>query len=384
MFSLFACKHPKENINHKEFLESQTFSAKEYVLSLFKTHDIVILCERHHNEVEQYNLILEIVSDPYFIQNVGAIYTEVGTISISKKVNDFLESSGLDSTQINHKIVYLYQNAEFDALFASHNFPWLLSKLYQLNQGKDKKVNLYPCEVAWEWNKCLTPEYMAYVDSTDMEVRDSIMAMNFISQFENTQKTRNGKKKALVIMNFRHGFTHDTHYTDTIMRHNTGRFLKEKYKNNLASILIVGLGHPNSWSEYTVLQNGKWDYLFESTKKTNIGFNIQNTPFGRDTFDMTPLGWKVDKFLYQDIFTGIVYYKKLDEHIIITSYPGLMTKDFEEEFRRRWRIMDLSSGDKPDEKYIQEVINFYYKVDTTQYSDLKKYRTKIDKWKNGL
>lgn len=378
--SLLACTNKPEDISHQEFLKKQNLSAKDYVISLFEEHDVVMLCERHHNEIEQYNLIYDIVSDPYFIENVGAIYTEVGTITISDRVNVFLESSGLDSAQINKNIVEIYRDADIDALFASHSFPWLMSGLYKLNQSNQKKLNLYPCDVAWDWHKCLTPDYMTRVDTADMQVRDSLMAMNFISQYANTQKPRNGKKKALVIMNFRHGFTKDTHYNDSIMRRNTGRFLKEKYGDNLASVLITGLGHPNNWREYTVLQNGKWDHSFESTNKTNVGFNIKGSPFGKDTFDITPLGWKKDSLLFQDVFTGLVYYKKLHEHTIVTSYPGLMAKDFEEEFRRRWRIMDLSCGEEPDEDFIQEIIDFYYKVDTSQYGDLEKYRAKIDAW----
>jgi hypothetical protein len=380
LLALFSCRNTGKDITHKDFLESQKLSAKEYVISLFKNHDIVMLCERHHNEVEQYNMIYDIVSDPYFVKNVGAVYTEVGTITIADRVGRFLARSGLDSAQINKQIVDIYRDADIDALFASHNFPWLLSKVYKLNQSVENKINVYPCDVAWDWHKCLTPDYMARVDSTDMEVRDSLMAMNFVYQFENVQKPRIGKKKALIIMNFRHSFTKDTHYTDSVMRHNAGRFLKERYKDDLASVLITGLGYPNNWQEYTVLQNGKWDYLFESTNKTDVGFNIGGTPFGKDTFDMVPLGWKADRLLYQDVFTGLVYYKKLDGHKIVTSYPGLMSKDFEPEFRRRWRIMDLSGGDEPDEKVIQEVIDFYYKVDTSRYYDLGKYRDQIDKY----
>lgn len=371
-----------KDISHIEFLKGQNLSAKEYVLGLFEKHDIVMLCERHHKETEQYNLIYDIVSDPYFVKNVGAIYAEVGTVTISDRINQFLESSGLDSAQVRDKAIDIYRDSNYDALFAAQSFPWLLMKLYYLNQSNEDKVNKYPCDVAWDWQKCQTPDYMARVDSTDMEVRDSLMAMNFISQYTNVQKPRNGKKKALLIMNFRHGFTKDTHYTDSIMRRNTGRFLKEKYKDALAAVHLTGLGHPNNWKEYTVLQKGKWDYSFESTNKNDIGFNIKGSPFGKDTFDMVPLGWKKDKLRYQDVFTGLVRYKKIEEHTIITSYPGLMTKDFEPEFRRRWRIMDLSCGEEPDEKFIQEIIDFYYNVDTSRYYHLEKHRAKIDSWKN--
>ena len=46
--------------------------------------------------------------------------------------------------------------------------------------------------------------------------------------------------------------------------------------------------------------------------------------------------------------------------------------------------MDLSCGEEPDEDFIQEIIDFYYKVDTSRYGDIEKYRIKIEKWENGL
>lgn len=53
------------------------------MLSLFKTHDIVIICERDHRDITQYELYLDIISDPYFTSNVGVLFTEVGTRSLN-------------------------------------------------------------------------------------------------------------------------------------------------------------------------------------------------------------------------------------------------------------------------------------------------------------
>ena len=39
------------------FLETQNTSAKDYVLELFKKFDVVVLCERNHGEMTQYDLI---------------------------------------------------------------------------------------------------------------------------------------------------------------------------------------------------------------------------------------------------------------------------------------------------------------------------------------
>ena len=56
------------------FLENNNFlSAKDYILSKFETYDIVIISERHHADMTQYEVILDVVKDNRFN---GNIYTE--------------------------------------------------------------------------------------------------------------------------------------------------------------------------------------------------------------------------------------------------------------------------------------------------------------------
>ena len=45
------------------FLQEDHVSAKDYILGLFSQYDIVILCERDHREMTQYELILDILAD---------------------------------------------------------------------------------------------------------------------------------------------------------------------------------------------------------------------------------------------------------------------------------------------------------------------------------
>ena len=52
---------------------------------------------------------------------------------------------------------------------------------------------------------------------------------------------------------------------------------------------------------------GKWETAFRLTDYRPVGFNLQNTPFGNEQFDMYALKKKVQqKVRYQDIFTGII------------------------------------------------------------------------------
>ena len=87
-----------------DFLEKvEEKSAKDYILQQFKKHDIVVLCERDHSEISQYELIKEIISDDYFKENVKNIFTEIGVINLQPEITEFLKTRDLDSIFVEKK-----------------------------------------------------------------------------------------------------------------------------------------------------------------------------------------------------------------------------------------------------------------------------------------
>ncbi|PXV68069.1 hypothetical protein CLV62_102100 [Dysgonomonas alginatilytica] len=362
-----------------KFITEQKTSAKDYIIKLFKEKDIVVFSERNHAEVEQYNLLLDVIKDPYFIKNVGAIYLEVCCVNNSSPINNFLVHEGYDTIQAYKETTKLYQLGNTMHLWNCYSYPWLIYNLYNLNQNlpNKNKIHLYGCDIEFDWANYKTPEEYATIDPI-LAVRDSLMAQNFIEQYTNIQTYRNGKKKALVIMNSRHGYLKDTHRTETEIRKNTGRYLYDKYKNRIASVFIMSPGHPNGWDKYELIKNGKWDAIFELTGKTNMGFDLKNTPFGKEKFDWTPEGWTLDKYRYEDVFTGIVYYKPLEEHILKRGWENSITDDFKPEFIRRMKIMDF------DDEEIENEVKIEKTVRSQQYHNIVEFRNEIDSWKEEL
>jgi hypothetical protein len=375
---LSSCNNKKDD-NIISFVQKQRQTAKDYIISLYEKYDIVILMERDHAEFTEYNLFMDVISDPYFIENVGAVYTEVGVTNLTPKLNSFFNEQGLDSIQINKKVNDLYHQADYNHLWFAYSYPWLITELYKLNSKLDKKVHLYPCDLAFDWNNCKTEEeYDRFDGGDDFNYRDSLMANNFIRQYQNIQETHNGKKRALVIMNTRHAYLKNTHYSKEDPRRNFGAYLKNEFGDKVSSVCILGLAHPENWKEYSVVKDGYWDYCFESNNKTDIGFSLNNTPFGKEKFDLIPVGWSIDSLLYQDVFTGLVFYKPIQKHLLKKGWDNTIDNDFKAEFIRRCNFMGL------DNEEIKQEIDFFNTVKTSKYDNLEKNREKIDKWKNCL
>ena len=283
---------------------------------------------------------------------------------------------GYGSNQAYKKTTELYQLGSYDHLWNCHSYPWLIYKLYNLNQTlkKDTKIQLYGCDIEFDWNNNKTEEEYTAIDPI-LNMRDSLMADNFIKQYTQVQKSRNGKKKALVIMNSRHGFLKDICYSETSVRNNTGRYLYDKYKDRVASVFMMSPGHPNSMDEYTVIKDGKWDAYFELSGKTDVGFNLRNTPFGQSEFDYRPI---IKKHNYEDIYTGLVFYKPIETHLLKRGWKNAITDDFKPELVRRMKIMGFDDDEIKHELKIENTER------SEQYPDVDKMRKKIDGWKDQL
>ncbi|RXK83594.1 hypothetical protein [Filimonas effusa] len=321
------------------FLKTQHTSAKDYILGLFKKHDIVVLCERHHGELTQYDLIYDIVSSKAFQKEVGTVFTEVGSIDNRQKVQEFIHTSFKTEEQKRLQQLDTYRGMAHYGIWEMTNFYTFIGKLNTLNTslGKNEKLELFVSDIRHpNSGELASVESVKSYFKNIVEHRDSLMAQNIIATFDSL-KSRDGHKKALVIMNYRHAFSKsfDIHYR------NTGDYLKEKYRDAFANVLIntaaplpqVSKESQNKPKIYqdmseTLIQDGKWDAAFQASGKDDIGFDFKNAPLGKDHFDLFPFTQHQET--YEGIFTGFVFYLPLEKHMDSYGVTDLV-KGYEEE-----------------------------------------------------
>lgn len=86
-----------------------------------------------------------------------------------------------------------------------------------------------------------------------------------------------------------------------------------------------------------LLQQGKWDASFTETGNRSVGFDFMNSPFGKDSFDLWTPG--NTGFTYQDVFTGFVFYRPVEEQKLVSGTTGFLDAAYLDEFFRRYRLM---------------------------------------------
>lgn len=373
-----------ELLPYTNFLEKDHKKAKDYVLDLFEKNDLVIICERDHRENTQYEFLNELISDPKFIQNVGNVFTEVGMRSLNPEINNFIHSTGVANNTKKAKIIELQRRCSFYPIWEMYNFYSQVEGIYEINQAlrQSEKINLYPTDVELNLDS-INVDYLKKFWYNEANNRDSLMADYIIENFEKIKKSKTKRKKALIIMNYRHGFNNNFKQADGSNFDNVGSFLFDKYPGNIANVLINPLGILESKSDIDItwiaLQNGKWDAAFKVSKKNNIGYDLKSTPFGKDKFDywtFTP-----HKNNYQDIYTGFVYYESPTDFKIITGIDGLVDTLFLETYKKRVSLWNKVVGDRlGNETEDSLIFKKYNRKNISKIEKIDTIASQIDRW----
>lgn len=379
--------HPSDSsifLNYVDFLKNQDQSPTDYILSLFETNDIVILCERVHPETTQYDMILNLVSNPGFIDKVGHIYTEVGVSSVSDQLESYLTDKDLSENQSQEQLQDLYRNLTFHPVWDKTNYYNFLQDIRKLNMELEanKQIHIYPSDIPFNWQEMTEEKYPSF--RTSLLDRDKHMADQIGLVFDSIAQSNSSRNKALVIMNYRHAFPHITFSIGDRSRQisNVGGYILEAYPGRVANVLINSIrilpGSTDNMVQFTAVGDGIWDAAFEVLGNPDVGFSFLDSPFGLDSFDFFPV--ETD-YIYQDIFTGMVFYKPIEQHIMSAGIPEVFDDQFMNEVIRRQQV----SGDKRNEEemisdYLQlkEIEEFGY--ENKELFGVSDYKLKIKKW----
>lgn len=366
---------------YSTFIKSHDQSAKDYILSLFEKHDIVIICERTHPEMTQYDLFTDIIADDRFIDNVGNIFVEIGVSKLNPSLNNFLHSSNLTADSISASITKFQRNASMWPIWSPANYELFYKKLYELNNPlpMEKKVNVYPSDIPFSWPEADSVNIVALKQM--LPARDSIIASQVIAGFNDILNAGGKRKKALVIMNYRHAFNQEFSLPGGRLMHNVAYYLFKQYGDRVANVFLNTIKYGNTDSLF-LLQQGRWDAAFKSLNKKSAGFDFNGSPFGKDSFDIWPLK---NSFTYSDVFTGFVFYQPVENHILSDGRPGLVDSIFKPELMRRVQLIsgvgnEFKSKMAGFEKALNSNIPFLNLDEKKKYYQLDNLLTQRNQW----
>lgn len=298
---------------YTEFLNKQKKSAKEYILSLFDRYDIVILCENIHGEDTQWDLIYEIVSDEKFILEVGNVFTEYGNSRFQSRIDSLMQNKYANEQDLNKEV------SKLTYFIGDGSFYFFIKKLYLLNQTlpDSLKVKEYFTDI-YSQNYLTSAYYDSLNNNLDtiIYVRDSIMANEVINWYQKT------KSKCLVVTNFRHAFAVNNIFKKNlykIFKKNQAQYIFNKFPDQTFNVLLNRREYRYLYSPKLIyfkqIKNGIWNTAFRINNNKSVGFDLKDSPFGDDKFEVFPqFGDNKFDLNFSEIFKGLVFYKPEEEY----------------------------------------------------------------------
>lgn len=323
-----------------DFLKTKNISAKNYILELFNKYDIVIICERFHEETTQWELFFDIIKDKRFINQVGNIFTEYGAYDKQSVIDSFLYTTYHDTLQLNKATAHVMHHVGCHfPIWDNTNFFLFLKNTNKLNTNlpDSLKINIYFSDLESFWDTLSNPAFYNHVFNTN---RDSLMAAHFIDRYKIIQQTQ-PRNKALVITNFRHAFGYVPDSTHSFNKTNQTAYIFKAFPDKTANVLLNTFGLTDFFIPKPI-QKGAWDKAFSMINNQSLGFDLKNTPFGKKQFDMFLSLSGLYRFTYQDIFTGFAFYKCTEDWSFSVGYPYIID-GFEKEYTHRRFLAGLDT-----------------------------------------
>lgn len=317
---------------------------KEYIFKLFEKSDIVVLGERDHRDTIQYDLIHDILADPRFAEQVGHVYTEVGSYNMTDDVNRLLQGVYPTEAVFMDSLYAYYRKSEtFYPIWEKSNRVKFLKGIYEVNRTSPKKIKLGLTDCEFSWDEIRTVEdYKKFWKSPGLNDRDNVMAAH-ISEMYARQTPLNGKRKALVITNQPHAIN----YSMTLKKTNTvygaqGWWMKKNFGEEKVKIVVLNWFDYNLFdgSNFPMTGDGHWDAAFELLQCRPFAIDLKNTPYGKTAYNGLAGGTTshVKEKCWQDVADGLIYYAPLYDHVAAWGIEGIITKEFEPEIKRRVTI----------------------------------------------
>ncbi len=371
--------------DYKECLEQKGEDPIEYIFRLFEKADVVILGERDHRDMTQYDFITRLLADRRFAEKVGHVYTEVGVVNRTAGANFLVNHDWSDEAAFRSALHEQLRNEDYLFVWEKTNRSVFLDSLYRINQRlpQEKRIQLGLTDIAFDWSKWKSPyKYKKwlrantyYNEKSKASVRDREMTRNFLRQYK-AQTPMDGKRKALVI-------TNQPHAISSLHGRTEGWRIKKALGAERVRIVCLNWYVFTSPGDYgyaskgvELIDDGRWDAAFQLTGCRAAGIDIKDTPFGR-----TPAWYWDDGTAWQDLADGFIFHTPFHEFRASIGIAGIIDDSCKEKLHHRLDIM-YSAGETPSDN-MEEISRYYNNVRTFPIPDeaaRKRMAEQLGKW----
>ena len=321
----FRMGNPKEEIIPLiNFIEQCNTSPVDYIMGLFEKYDVVVLGERDHRDMTQYDLIQQIISDPRFIEKVGHVLIEVGGYNMADQLNAVLKGTYPNDEVFDKELVQVIFN--IDPFWDKTNYTKFMKDVYLVNKNlpAEKKISVTPTEMPFSLQQAQTmtgEEFNRSYMYLWKNHKDLIMGNNAVLELYRIFDGNSPRKKALFIYNTPHSCLYFEN-RDNRYPYFAYQIIADRFPGRIANVMLNWAVSSNDSGYFSLSNNGKLDAAFAAHGYKSIGFDLANSPFGGLVFDIEK-DLIISELKMKDVYHGFIYYKPFYEWVIGIGIPNL-------------------------------------------------------------
>ena len=305
----------KEVRQYTDFIIDHGKDPVDYIFNLYKKYDLVVISERMHPEYSQYEFIFKLIKDERFIERVGNIFTENGTISCQDSLDAYLNYPYKTEDELNYATARLQRNMNAVWPLWDHtNIFDFLKTVHNLNVSlhDSSKIHWYFTDLPMNW---ATAKHTTHISNFTSLCRDSLASVQIIERYRKSLISQK-KHKALIIMNTYHGYGLTPN--GNIYNGGTTGYIMKVLPGKVANVMMNEVSQ-KYFMFWVPISNGKWDAAFDLNGNKPVGFNFVGSPYGNDIFDAGNMF--ENDLTYKDMFTGYIFFTPLVQQFCKIGFP---------------------------------------------------------------
>ena len=315
-----------------DYLKAQTQSPEEFVLQQISTHQLVINGEYHRRKVS-WDMLKRLLAMPEFPNVCGTIFMELPSRE-QPTMDSFLAAYRLNG----EKILDIFRNEQSNGWWDKGEYEFICD-VWRLNQSlpKEKRIRIVLADYQIPYSQIQTSDELR-AEETAAKERNTHMA-DVVEQYINTKSdTRN----CLFLVGCAHACKART---DGIA--SAGGDGKEQMQaggqlagrlgaKNVFTIFQHVLPRDNRGGHQSSIRGDVFDRAFAETGNRPVGFPLQGSPFGLESFDgIYEMKYKTDAGTYQDNFDGYLFLHPLEDEPRNEPLWEVFSDQFIAEMQRR-------------------------------------------------
>lgn len=320
-----------------EFVKNIKDSPEKFLFNKLKEHRLVINGEYHRRKVS-WDMLKRLIYMDGFPDVAGTVFLE-DPAWLQFKMDEFMESDTL-----NVEIVYdIFRDSYSTGWFDRGQFEFLC-ELWKLNHSlpSEKRIEVVLTDCQPKFSRLRTKDDVEYLD------RDECMAKSVFNYLSSSTD----KRSSIFLVGCAHANKPGADgYEEAIANGARDLTAGARLRNllgaeNVFTVFQHSMSGDNNGRNKAPIRGGVFDYAFEQDDNRPIGFDLKNSPFGKEPFD----GFYERKYMatagtYYDNYDGYLFLHSLADEPRNTPLLEIYTEEFVEELKRRAEI--LGTSDQP-------------------------------------